>query len=108
MKYEEGQVTIVVSSDLDTESEDPANEKVKKIHIKFGCLGKDTRILMADGSERAIEDIRIGDRVTNIISGMEAEMVYVKTMGNKEILMTEGHPVRVRRDGSIYTFYKTP
>ena len=113
MKYEEGQVTIVVSSDLDTESEDPANEKVKKIHIKFGCLGKDTRILMADGSERAIEDIRIGDlaqnmdgmpiRVTNIISGMEAEMVYVKTMGNKEILMTEGHPVRVRRDGSICT-----
>ncbi|MDD3360215.1 MAG: Hint domain-containing protein [Hespellia sp.] len=109
MEYREGEVTVVISSDLGTTSVDPANKEIKKLHIKFGCLDKECKIQMLDGSERSIEDIRIGDlirgadegslRVDNIYKGMESELVFIETMSGKKIQTTESHPISVVRDG---------
>lgn len=112
LEYREGQVVIVVSSDLPTTSEDPANHLVKQIQIKFGCLAKDTKIRMKDGSEKEICSIRADElvltesgeaKVTNVYHGPEKELVYVQTMAGKEIMMTESHPVLVKRNGSRQT-----
>lgn len=109
LEYREGQVVIVVSSTLSTTSEDPANQLVKKIQIKFGCLAKDTKIRMKDGTEKEIRSIQAGElvltesggaKVTKVWHGPEQELVYVQTMTGKEIMMTESHPVLVKRNGS--------
>lgn len=110
LEYREGQVVIVASSNLPTTSEDPANQLVKQIQIKFGCLAKDTKIRMKDGSEKEICSIREdelvltesggGAKVTKVYHGPEEELVYVQTMAGKEIMMTESHPVLVKRNGS--------
>lgn len=109
-EYREGEVVIVASSDLPTTSKDPANQLVKQIQIKFGCLAKDTKIRMKDGSEKEIRSIREGElvltesgggaKVAKVYHGPEAELVYVRTMAGKEIMMTESHPVLVKRNGS--------
>lgn len=109
LEYRDGQVVIVASSTLSTTSKDPANQLVKKIQIKFGCLAKDTKIRMKDGTEKEICSIQAGElvltegggaKVTKVWHGPEQELVYVQTMTGKEIMMTESHPVLVKRNGS--------
>lgn len=76
--------------------------RMRKIQLMWGCLGKNTGILMADGTVRAIRDIRIGDTVrcycgyatvNNIWKGPEEEPCITVTAGGKSVIMTGSHPV---------------
>lgn len=99
-------IPIVISAD-EKENGDPSYKHIKPIDIWWGCLAKDTRILMADGSEREIQNIRPGDRVmsenrqagrvTDVIKGQEEKMVRIVSMGGKVILATEDHPILTAR-----------
>lgn len=74
------------------------------IRIMYGCLAKDTLILMADGSRIRIDSIQVGDliqsgiaghrvqRVVNIWQGMEKKLVRIRTH-ECTLSLTESHPV---------------
>jgi hypothetical protein len=77
---------------------------IKPMQIIYGCLGKDTKILMHDGSLQKISTITQGDwvrsqddkglRVEDVISGSEDEYCKI-TLLNKEkqtIETSSGHP----------------
>lgn len=96
-------ISIYMGSNIE---EDSTHCKVKKIFLQWGCLGKDTHIMMADSSYKVISEIKIGDlvntgyryaRVTNIYTGNEAEIINMVTESGKQILMTDGHPVMTER-----------
>lgn len=67
-----------------------------------GCLSKDTRIMMGDGSEKIITEIHIGDsvllrsgetdRISDILTGMEFEMLHIET-NNGSLVVTDSHPI---------------
>lgn len=75
-----------------------ADQNYPKKFCRCGCMGKGTNILIEDGSQRRIEDIRIGERiwngfkVANIWTGMEDTLVYIKTAVG-ELYLTKDHPV---------------
>lgn len=76
--------------------------QVPDIIIKWGCLLGDTLIHMADGSQKELRDIHIGDRVMgedsveNIVentwSGQEESYYILKTEGGREIRTSLSHP----------------
>lgn len=66
-----------------------------------GCLGEDTQIMMADGSQKRIGWICIGERVyasqrqltvVNIWKGMEESYLIIKTETG-QLILTERHPI---------------
>jgi len=76
--------------------------KIKQVFLQWGCLGEQTLIAMADGSQREIREIKVGDmvytgqgnvEVINIYCGMEQEIVCIETETGKRLLLTGGHPV---------------
>lgn len=79
----------------------------KPIFIQWGCLGKNTKVLMPDKTYKEISEIKIGEmvlnekmeeiKVTNIYSGEEEKMILIETTGNKKVLVTSGHPVCTMR-----------
>lgn len=70
---------------------------------KNGCLAKDTKVLMADGSEKIISRIEIGDlvkgyngkslKVINTVQGMEECLIEIKTSDGKHLRLTDSHPI---------------
>ena len=68
------------------------------------CLEENTRIFMADGSQKPIKEIRIGDmvmsdsgeaqRVMNIWQGREEHMMCIELRNGSKITLTENHPVK--------------
>ena len=68
-------------------------EKLKKLILlprgSFKCLKIDTNILMADGSVKKIQDIKVGDSVLGInndtLQPEVAEVTHHSHMGNKDI-----------------------
>lgn len=81
--------------------------RIPKITVRWGCFGKETKITMADGTQKLISEIKAGDLVLsaekeslvvkNIISGQEKMMVYVETDTGEKLLLSESHPVVTRR-----------
>lgn len=67
-----------------------------------GCMGKNTKITMGDGSEKRIADMRIGDVVmlstgeTSVVNdnyaGSESLMIRIKT-NDSELIVTRDHPI---------------
>lgn len=67
-----------------------------------GCMSKDTRIMMGDGSEKIITEIHIGDsvllssgetdRISDIFTGVEFEMFHIET-NNSSLVVTDDHPI---------------
>lgn len=95
------QVPIVISS-RDYEHSDPSFHKIKKLYIEWGCFAQGTKIKMSDGSLKQIQDIKAGERVktengsaavTEVITGTEQDMVFIKTPKGNEIKVTKDHPV---------------
>ncbi len=83
--------------------------KIPDIKLNWGCVAKDTQILMADYSTRRISDIRRGDRimggktgrpvtVLDVIYGNESILWCVKGINGENIYMSSEHPV-VTREG---------
>ena len=96
-------INIYMGSNIE---EDNTHCKVKKVFLQWGCLGKETHVMMANGSYKVICEIKIGDlvntgkgcaRVSNIYTGNELEIINLMTENGKKILMTEGHPVMTER-----------
>lgn len=76
--------------------------KIKQVFLQWGCLSEQTLIAMADGSQREIREIKVGDmvytgkgnvEVINIYCGMEQEIICIETETDKRLLLTGGHPV---------------
>jgi hypothetical protein len=79
---------------------------IERIKLQWGCMAKDSLIKMADGSEKAICEILIGDKVTtdlgekevrNIISGQEASLICLAAGGGYRVRLTDTHPVVTKR-----------
>jgi hypothetical protein len=84
---------------------DSSSATVGWLNLIWGCLAKGTNILMADGSEKAIETIACGEEVimdcegnvavvTDISTGFEERnMVHIETLSGYHFVCTEDHPV---------------
>jgi hypothetical protein len=67
------------------------------------CLAENMRIQMADGSMREINAVKIGDcildeqhgsvLVTNVLSGMEEYIFYIRLNNHSDLKATKEHPV---------------
>jgi len=72
-------------------------------NCKNGCLNENTMVMMADGSNRRIKDLRIGDmvertmggtcRIENIWRGYEEELIELKLENEKQLSITKDHPI---------------
>lgn len=78
--------------------------KVGWINLLWGCLGRGTNVLYADGSSQPIERVMIGDRiicstqghiarVENVLRGMEPEMTNIQAEDNSVLSCTADHPI---------------
>lgn len=94
-------INIVISS-RDHEHPDATFKKINQLEIMWGCFAKDTRIKMADGLLKQIQDIKKGDRVKTesgaaavmeIISGAEHDMMVIGTSKGNRIMVTKDHPM---------------
>lgn len=96
-------VNTYVGSNIE---EDKTHCKIQKVFLQWGCLGKNTLIMMADGTYKIISNLRIGELVNtgkgiaeiyNIYSGHQLNVVNLETESGKRLLMTNGHPVLTER-----------
>lgn len=76
--------------------------RIPKLEFMWGCFSEDTKILMYDGREKLVSDIRIGDiidsadgyrRVCNVWKGREEKLVHLIYDGYKALNLTGDHPV---------------
>ncbi len=94
---------------IDTRYPDQSiTDQVMPLQIMYGCVAPDTKIRMADGSEKEICQIAIGEmvmgreekimRVANVWRGQETEpMVELFAEGmERGLLMTKTHPVWIQ------------
>lgn len=92
---------------------------VAPVYLYWGCLAEGTKILMADGSEKEIQNIKTGDlivnskgesiRVTELITGTEQYIYRVVTEGGRKVSASYNHPfVTEQGDGLLLGFdYQT-
>jgi hypothetical protein len=101
-------IGICISSTGDSgvkfyEATNDTNVYLPFVFIKWGCFAKDTLLLMADGSEKNVSEIRSGDllmgehgeplRVIDPVCGEEAIIYCIRTK-NKKLLQVSGmHPI---------------
>ena len=94
-------IPIVISS-YGIEHSDPSYKKINQIDIEWGCFAKGTAIIMADGTENRIEEIKTGERVltqngsaevTEVIRGQEEKLICIATGSGNRLLITKDHPV---------------
>ncbi|MEG0691818.1 MAG: Hint domain-containing protein [Oscillospiraceae bacterium] len=77
------------------------------LNIQWGCFGKESKILMADGSLKRIDQIQIWESVrtsdgrasaiSNIYMGYESEIIVIRTITGKTLKLTGDHPVMTER-----------
>lgn len=76
---------------------------IPPITVYWGCLGKDTKIMLAGGCEKRAEEIRTGDqvcgqdgrvlRVKDIITGKDYTIFRIRTDNGASIMASGGHPL---------------
>lgn len=99
-------VSVVVTSDYEGEPQDKSIKKIKKLEIVWGCMSKDTLVLMSDGCRKSVAEIKIGDKVKspdglyvkvlNIYTGTEETLVSLETESGKRISVTHDHPIATK------------
>lgn len=76
--------------------------KIPNITMKWGCLAEGTQIIMDDGTQKAVEDICVHDRVKtgsnsaeviNMWRGTQDDCIRITADNGRELIMTEGHPI---------------
>lgn len=95
-------VTVAVSVNSDADIYNNLNIKSAKIFIQWGCVARDTEIMMADGTLKRADQIMIGEFVRNaqggideikkVLTGNEAKLYKIST-SNRSIRMTPDHKV---------------
>ncbi|MDR2538985.1 MAG: hypothetical protein LBC43_05075, partial [Bifidobacteriaceae bacterium] len=104
--------SITISSN--TNMQTSKNEvQISPLLLLWGCLAKGSQILMADGSNQAIEDVRIGDtvqtdfqhhlaKVTNTwTNSSESEQVVEIKAGDSLLQLTPDHLVVIAEIGLV-------
>lgn len=95
---------VVASSGSYPESDNL--RKVNKLHILWGCLGKDSLVLDASGARRRVDSLQVGDKlctdqgvrtICNIVTGYEEKMIQVGIAGEEPLLLSDKHPVATDR-----------
>lgn len=93
--------------------------EVNTLMLRWGCLAEGTKILMADGSEKEIQNIQKGDliinskgesvRVTELITGTEQYIYRAVTEGGRKVSASYNHPfVTEQGDKLLFSFdYQT-
>ena len=85
--------------------------KVDWMNLLWGCLRKDTRVLMADGSQRPVESVRVGDlvqrdaqggvaAVSDVVRGFEENLVAFSTVDGRQLVCSRNHPL-VTSEGTL-------
>lgn len=98
--------TIQIGSDLsEAAKKDSGSAVAGWLNLVWGCLAPGTRILMADGTERPIEQIKAGDVVRMDAQGNRAvvdkavggneprSMVNIQMLGGRTLVCTQDHPI---------------
>lgn len=94
-------VVIVSSKDYPAIRDKKHYKKISPVQLYWGCLAEDTKVRMADGSQKLIKDIRNGDivatkngvdRVVMVTTGTEHIIYCLKTEDSHEIKATYQHP----------------
>ena len=97
---------VMITSAEEPEGHSYGSVEIEPIEILWGCVAAGTSILMADGEQRPVEQVGAGEavmtagglsKVTSVFRGQEKELVHLKTQNGKELLLTQGHPVRCAR-----------
>ncbi len=82
----------------------PTDPKRFAMQFRWSCLAEGSKIVMADGTEKLIEQVELGDRVrsgapgtslsvVDITSGFEsAPIVELESDNGSTLLVTQGHP----------------
>lgn len=95
-------INVSVNSDK-SKSFDEANIEARKIRIQWGCMGKNTMILLPNNEEKKVCELSIGDEVVNyngdvlvindIIKGNEKYIYKITTNTGKFVELTREHTV---------------
>lgn len=105
---------ILEKFDIEINSEDNPSgtstsclKQIYPLTLCWGCLAPETLIRMADGQQKRIDTIRVGEKVlsasgkavciTDVITGTEQIIVVIITERNKQIRLTSNHPVETER-----------
>lgn len=99
------------------DSKDDTNAYLPLIFMRWGCFGKDTKILMADRTEKLVSEILKGDKimgedgkvlvVSGTVSGHEENICCIMTKGGKRLEVTKDHPIATK-EGSLRARDITP
>ncbi|MGN1158263.1 MAG: Hint domain-containing protein [Agathobacter sp.] len=90
-------------------------ENQRKFH--WGFVAEDTKILMADGSEREIRWVRCGDRISgengsamvvDVMTGYETMLLSIETQDGKKIRTTATYPLVAENRGLVMAEELTP
>ncbi len=94
---------LITSKGTELVLSQPHVEKVSKIHLYWGCLAKGTKVTMADGTAKNIEDLQPGDSlkapgggtavVKALISGTEQNLYRVRLASGLELRASRSHPL---------------
>lgn len=96
---------VEVSSEVGMSLRDTHYTHIKPIRLFWGCLAEGTMIRMADGSEKAIEQMCCDNTVltpsgpaavVNVIRGQDSEVYAIQGKGCHAVYASGAHPFRTR------------
>lgn len=100
---EDSTLPIGVSVKSSGDTYDDLNIPCKKIWIQWGCVAKDTKLTMADGTLKEAQFVTMEDslmdyqgracQITNIYSGPQDEIQEIKTDSGKHLKITKDHTI---------------
>lgn len=92
-------------------TESISSVRIKPLYFQWGCIAMDERITMVDRSACRIDLLKIGDmvlggdgqgcRITNIVTGPQAEIVSILTSQGKHVRLTDDHTVFTVEQGAV-------
>lgn len=96
--------SITISSMVSSNESSPSVCKALPLNLLWGCLSKDTLVTMAEGKEKLISEIEIGDKVlsnhnkfavvTNTWKGAaDSPLLCIETENKHKIKCSSQHPV---------------
>lgn len=99
--------TIFISSEAANPNSQPSFKQIPQLLLLWGCLGKDTAVLMEDKTEKKISEIKIGEKVItskgeeavveDILEGYEENIICIKVEDGSSIYVTALHPFITKR-----------
>jgi len=102
------QDSIFISGDKEDDYNSlPSFQQIPKLKFLWGCLGKDSEILMANMQRKKISDIEAGEAIRNhkgerkivkqVLKGFEKDILSIKSQNGETILATDQHPFMTER-----------